>query len=267
MAVITLTSDWRNNDYYVGAVKGKILTYDSSTTIVDINHHIAPFNIMQAAFVLRNCYAEFPANTVHILGVNSVLSSKKPLLIIEKNDQFFLCSDCGFPTLLFPDEEKKVYKYSIKDNEGGTFISLNQFVEIAFKLINGEKPESFAVLSDDYVQQRPLLPTIDSNLINGSVVYIDSYSNAITNITKDIFDRVGKGSPFEIFVQSNHYVIDRISNTYSDVASGELVAFFNSIGVLEIAMVNGPIAQLLNLSTNSVIRIKFSNKKKANQLF
>ena len=267
MAVITLTSDWQTNDYYIGAVKGKILSHDSATAIVDISHQIAPFNIMQAAFILRNCYAEFPDNTVHILGVNSVLSHQKPLLIIEKNSQYFLCSDCGFPTLLFPEEDSKVYKYSIKDQEGGNFISLNIFVEIALKLLEGEKPDSFAQLTDKYVQQRPLLPTIDSNLINGSVVYIDSYSNAITNINKDTFNRVGKGKHFEIFVQSNHYVIDNISKTYSDVASGELVAIFNSVGLLEIAMVNGPIAQLLNLSTNSVIRIKFSDKKKTNQLF
>ena len=78
MAVITLTTDWRNHDYYVGAVKGKIVSRDPSTTIVDISHQVTSFNVMQAAFVLRNCYAEFPEHTVHIMGVNSSIYKFKP---------------------------------------------------------------------------------------------------------------------------------------------------------------------------------------------
>ncbi len=267
MAVITLTTDWRNHDYYVGAVKGKIVSRDPSTTIVDISHQITSFNVMQAAFVLRNCYAEFPEQTVHVMGVNSILTSKRTLLIIEKDKQYFLCSDSGFPDLLFPNEDKKVYRHKVENLSSNTFVSLNVFVDIAFKIINGELPKTFAEETKDYLQQVPLLPTIEKNQINGSVVYIDSFSNAITNINKETFDRVCKGKPFEIYVQSNHYKISEISNSYSDLPTGELVAIFNSAGLLEIAITNGPASELLSLSINSAIRIKISNKVDSNKLF
>lgn len=267
MAVITLTTDWRNHDYYVGAVKGKIVSREPSTNIVDISHQITSFNVMQAAFVLRNCYAEFPENTIHIIGVNSILSAKRTLLIIEKNNQYFLCSDSGFPDLLFPSEEKNVYRFKVEDIAKNTFVSLDVFIEIAFKIIKGELPNIFAEETTDYIKQVPLLPTIDKNLINGSVVYIDSFANAITNINKETFDRVGKGNAFDIFVQSNHYKISKISNSYTDMPTGELVALFNSVGLLEIAITNGPASELLNLSINSAIRIKFSNKADSNKLF
>jgi len=266
MAIITLTSDWRNGDYYVGAVKGKILSYDTSINIVDISHNITAFNVMHAAFILTNCYKEFPDGTIHIIGVNSVLTSKRALLIIEKDKQFFLCSDSGFPGLMFPDEELKVYRFNVKDGTGDTFMSLNLFVEIAFKIIKGNQLGEFANLCTDYEKQFPLLPTIDKNLINGSVVYIDSFSNAICNITRETFEQIGQEKPFEIFVQSNHYTIDKISNTYADVATGELVAIFNSTGLLEIAMVNGPAAELLSLKINSTIRIKFFDRAENNEL-
>ena len=110
MAVITLTSDWRNSDYYIGAVKGKIISKNQSVTIVDINHQVLPFNNMNASFVLRNCYREFPEGTVHIIAVNTILTAKRSLLVIEKNKQFFVCSDSGFPDLLFHEEEKEVYR-------------------------------------------------------------------------------------------------------------------------------------------------------------
>ena len=52
MAIITLTTDWNKSDYYLGAVKGKILSIDATAQIVDISHQIQQFNLMQAAFVL-----------------------------------------------------------------------------------------------------------------------------------------------------------------------------------------------------------------------
>jgi S-adenosylmethionine hydrolase len=187
-------------------------------------------------------------------------------LIIEKENQFILCSDSGFPDLLFPNDDKKVYQHSIDATEGNTFVSLNIFIDIAFKLLDGKKADDLATLTEEYIQQKPYLPTIDSNLINGSVVYIDSYANVITNISKDTFERVGKGKSFEIFIQSNHYKIQSISKTYNDLPTGELVAIFNSMGLLEIAIVNGPIAELLDLSINSVVRVKFLEGKKTNEL-
>lgn len=266
MAVITLTTDWRNHDYYVGAVKGKIVSRDPSTNIIDISHQITTFSIMQAAFVLRNSYNAFPENTVHIVGVNSVLSKKQALLITEKEGQYFLSADNGFPDLIFPSESKSVFQFKVDNEVEETFVSLNIFIDVAFKLIGGEKPEAFAQPIIDYRKQIPILPTIDKNLINGSIAYIDSFSNAITNINRETFERVGNGNAFDIFVQSNHNKISEISKSYTDLPTGELIALFNSAGLLEIAITNGPAAELLNLRINSVVRVKFSDKKNTNQL-
>lgn len=266
MAVFTLTTDWHNSDYYIGAVKGKIISQDVTSVIIDINHQISTYNTMQAAFVLRNCYREFPEKTIHIIGVNSVLSVKRPLLIVEKDKQFFLCSDTGFPDLIFPNQEFKVYKYAAEKGEGDTFGSLDTFVNVGNQLAKGVKPADLGELTTEYLHQVPLRPTIENNLINGSVAYIDSFSNVITNISRETFERVGEGNAFEIFVQSNHYVIKTICNSYLDSPVGELLALFNSSNLLEIAIANGPVAELLNLDVNSTIRVKFKNSKPENQL-
>ncbi|MFN3343282.1 MAG: SAM-dependent chlorinase/fluorinase, partial [Flavobacteriales bacterium] len=44
MAIITLTSDMGDRDFYVAAVKGAILSRLPDCRIVDISHHIAPFD-------------------------------------------------------------------------------------------------------------------------------------------------------------------------------------------------------------------------------
>lgn len=265
MAIITLTTDWNKGDYYVGALKGKILSKDSAVNIVDITHQVQPFNIMQAAFILRNCWFEYPKGTIHIIAVNAALSKRRHLLMIEREDQYFITSDNGIAGLLFGEKPDKVYRV-FDSNKGDSFLSFDKYVETAFKLINGEDLKKIGKPVDDFISQIPLRPVIDKNLINGSVIYIDSFSNAITNISLDTFQKVGGDKPYEIFIQSNHYRIDRLNNTYSDSASGELLALFNSSGLLEIAISNGNVADLLNLSTNSAIRIKFYDEKPAANL-
>jgi len=44
-----------------------------------------------------------------------------------------------------------------------------------------------------YDKQVPMRPVFDENIISGSVIYIDSYQNAITNINRKLFNEVGKG--------------------------------------------------------------------------
>ncbi|MBU2465042.1 MAG: SAM-dependent chlorinase/fluorinase, partial [Bacteroidetes bacterium] len=45
MSIITLTSDWGTSDYYLAAVKGTILAQLPDVSIVDISHHIQPFDV------------------------------------------------------------------------------------------------------------------------------------------------------------------------------------------------------------------------------
>jgi S-adenosylmethionine hydrolase len=92
------------------------------------------------------------------------------------------------------------------------------------------------------------------------VIHIDSYQNAITNISRELFLRVGGGKAFHIFVQSKHYKIDRINKRYNETEEGELLAIFNSSGLLEIAIRNGNAAGLMKLNTNSTIRVEFKEE-------
>jgi S-adenosyl-L-methionine hydrolase (adenosine-forming) len=265
MAIVTLTTDWNRSDYYVGAVKGKLLSRDPSLQIADISHQVQPFNIMQAAFILRNCCFDFPTGTVHLIAVNAALSNKRALLLFELKGHFFISSDNGIVGLLSSEKPKSVYKVRDAMNVSN-FLCLDLFVETVTHVLAGDPFNSFCDPFTEYEEQIPYRPVIDKNLINGSVIYIDSFSNAITNISKDTFDKVRQGKLFEIYIQSNHYKIDRINHTYADSVSGELLALFNSIGLMEIAINNGSAAELLNLGINSAIRVKFYDEKPGSKL-
>jgi len=131
------------------------------------------------------------------------------------------------------------------------------FAPAAAFLASGDKIDDLGSPLNDINRQTPLRATYDEAVIVGSVIYIDSYQNVITNISKELFDKVGRNRRFEILVQSNHYRINKINLTYNETSNGELLAIFNSAQLLEIAINKGNIAELLNLSINSNVRIKF----------
>ncbi|MBU0764442.1 MAG: SAM-dependent chlorinase/fluorinase, partial [Bacteroidetes bacterium] len=106
-----------------------------------------------------------------------------------------------------------------------------------------------------------LLPVIEDATIFGSVVYIDSYQNVVTNITRELFEQVRKNRSFEIIPQNYVYKINKINTAYNQTSEGELLAIFNSLGLLEIAIRNGNAAELMNLDTRSKIRIKFHDNQ------
>ncbi len=259
MTIVTLTTDWNRNDYYVGAIKGKILSQSTRAQVVDISHQVQSYNINQAAFVLRNCFYNFPKGSVHIIGVNTEGSKDMPFLLVEYKKHYFLGADNGIFGLLFSQGPNKIIELK-SPPDLRSFSSFSIFAEAASKLANGDKAESLGKVVKKYQEKIPLRAAIDKSVITGSVIYIDSFRNAITNITMDLFERIGGGRAFEIYPQNNYYIITRLNNFYHETAPGEILALFNSVGLLEIAISKGNAADLLNLSTNSSIRVKFKEK-------
>jgi len=261
MHIITITSDWNDNDYYIASLKGKLLSACPDTTIVDITHRIKPFNTSQAAFVLRNSYHNFPEETIHIIAVNTEPEEGKKLLTARLNNQYFLCADNGIIGLLGTPGPELVVDIDAPEKPGSnSFISLSVFSEIACLLVKGKDMKELGTITESYIKQIPLRPTLEDHTITGSVIYVDSYQNAITNISREFFTHVGKGRAFKIYVQSKHYILEQINDRYNETPPGELLAIFNSVGLLEIAIRNGNAAGLLKLNTSSTIRIEFNNE-------
>jgi hypothetical protein len=259
MSIVTLTSDWNKDDYYSAAVKGKILDRCPGTIVVEITNQVPAFNIAHAAFQLKNACKHFPSATIHIVAVNSEPKDRRSFIALKSKDQYFIGYDNGMFGLLLDEEPQEVV--SIDHKNPGSFPELTVFAEAACEIILTKKLSGLGDKYNQMYKQVPMLPTIDESVINGSVIYIDSYKNAFTNINRELFDQIGKGRPFDIFVQSNHNRISLLNQRYSESSLGEMLALFNSIGLLEIAINGGNAADLLNLSLNSSVRIKFKEAK------
>lgn len=271
MQIITLTTDNGYHDYYVAAIKGRLLQAFPTAHVIDISHGITPFNISEAAFQLRCCFQEFTAGTIHLIGVDSepVFEAQKERYpgILKYKGQYFICNDNGFfGSFLEGDFPEEFYHYTaIKDQpEAWRFTTKNCFIDLAQRIMNKEALSSFATVSNTYRRAFDQKPIIDPLLIRGVVVHIDSFGNLITNITQTDFEGFGPAVPFTIKYQKKEYFIDEISATYNAVSQGERVAIFNSAGRLEIAINRGAnqgfggASQLFGMRIGDPVHIEFT---------
>ena len=120
MPIITLTTDLGTVDHYVSAVKATILRQLDNANIVDISHDVPSFNIIHAAFVLKNVYQEFPAGSIHIIGVNAETNEDSSHLAVYANGHYFVGTDNGIFSLLLdlkPDKIIEITTTRDSDNE------------------------------------------------------------------------------------------------------------------------------------------------------
>ena len=263
MAIITLTSDMGTRDHYVAAVKGAILSQFNEAVIVDISHSIAPFNNMNAAFVLRNAWPEFPKGTIHIIGVNPEADGQTPHVVLRHGGHYFIGADNGIFSLLFDGKPMEIFELTMKlDTDHLAFPTKNIFVKAAIHLAKGGTAEVLGRKVNTVREQINVRPVVMDNTIKGEVIHIDHYGNVITNITKELFSNVVKHRGFRISFGRPMHDIRQIHKTYSDVPHGERVAFFGDSGFLEIAMnkgvtgAGGGAAQLLGLHITDTVRLE-----------
>lgn len=258
MAIITLTTDLGLKDYYVASVKGAILSELPDAKIIDITHNIPSFDLLKTAFVIKNCYADFPEGTIHIIGVNSEVDLNTPHLVIYHNGHYFIGADNGMFSLIFDSDPEKTVELNIsQDTDRITFPTKDIFVKAACHIARGGTMEIIGTLHKKIVEKTHFRAVSENNIIKGMSIYIDHYGNIITNITEKIFKEYGKGRRFSILFRRAEYEIRQISKSYSSVPDGERLALFSSTGFIEIAMNKGNASKLFGIDQGDIIRIEF----------
>jgi len=258
MATITLLTDWGLKDHYIAMVKGKILSQLPGTIIVDVAHNIPPFNLNSASFVLKNSFVHFPQGTYHIVDIFADATIEMPHVVAHYNGHYFVGADNGLFSLIFEKPPEKVIEIDmIQDTDTFTFPTFDIFIKVIKHIEEGKPLEEIGPNRKQLTQRIPLKPVTSDELIKGHVIYIDHYENVITNITRALFYNLGKKRSFNIFFGASRYSVSKISQSYKDVPPGEILAFFNATGHLEISISSGNAAGLLGLRVDDSVRVEF----------
>lgn len=257
MAIITLTTDWGTKDHYLASVKGAILSQIKGATIIDVSHEIAPFDLNEASYILRNVWKNFPEGTIHIVGVNSEASPDHPHILIKEKGQYFIGADNGIFSLLFDETPEEIYELDIiQASNKFTFSTKDVFVQVAKHVLEDNHLNDLGDKLPELTKRMAFQPVSEPNVIKGKIIYIDRYQNVVTNINEALFHKMCGKKKFVILISAGKYKIKKIDASYSDVSEGELIALFGSDHLLEIAQNRGRAAGLLGLQLDDVVRIE-----------
>jgi len=263
--VLTMTTDWGLRDHYVGSFKGQLLSRSPQAHIIDISHEIEQFDILQASYIVKNCFSNFPVGSVHfiVLSANNVQKNSEEVaavLAVKCMDHIFIGNDSGIFSLIFENEPVEIYKLSIDHNSGRANMLL-QLSGLIGNILNGESVKDQGKLQENFKRSYLAQSSFDPEGIRAIVLYIDDFGNAIVNIKEQEFESVRNGREVLIHFRRADFNIKKISKTYEDAIVGEIVAFFNEDGYLEIALNRASAAGLLGIKVMDSIRIQFYDKQ------
>lgn len=252
--VIALLTDFGTSDYFVGAMKGVILSIDETARIVDITHDVRPQDIRAAGFILRSCYREFPGKTIFVTVVDpGVGSDRRPVLAVAAG-YYFIAPDNGLLEFLYGSgEDCRVYEIAdekfYRHPVSRTFHGRDIFAPAAAHLARGIRPAEFGPSVTDFVRGEETRPVkAPDGEIEAEVIHIDRFGNLITNLTRgDLPER------FYLVVGGTR--IDQLQTHFSAAGPGEVFMIFGSAGLLEIAAFQDSARNILKTEVGEGVRI------------
>jgi len=251
--IITLTTDFGAADYYVGVMKGVILSINPDADIVDLTHEIGSYDILEAAFTLAQSYRFFPIDTIHLVVVDPGVGTARRPLLARSQAYRFVAPDNGVLSLIYEREEKVEVRHITADHYflnpvSNTFHGRDVFAPVAAWLSRGIEVEKFGEPIIDYAKfTAPKPKRISENLVKGMALKVDKFGNIVTNITPDDVPQLFAENPPPFKIIINEQEITRLNLSYSMGKPSEVFAIVGSSGFLEICMNRGSAARTLGV--------------------
>src|SRR5690606_28164369 len=132
------------------------------------------------------------------------------------------------------------------------------FAKAACALAKGGKLTDIGDPVEGLESRMLIQPIVNKDSIRGSVIYVDSFQNVITNIDKELFTRVQNNRPFVVYFRRNES-IKNLSWHYNEVPEGEKLCLFGITNHLEIAINKGNASGLLGLEAGDAIHVEFED--------
>ncbi|MBF2007540.1 MAG: SAM-dependent chlorinase/fluorinase [Chlorogloeopsis fritschii C42_A2020_084] len=254
--LLTLLSDFGDRDVYVGVMKGVIAQINPKITVVDLTHQIPPQDIAAGRFCLMDACSYFPAGTVHVAVVDPGVGGKRRAIALQFATGFLVGPDNGLLSGVLSQNpaiaavELTNPHYWRTPQPSSTFHGRDIFAPVGAYLASGVplkelgreiNPETLARLEIGKI-------SLEKNNITGSIQYIDTFGNLVTNIPASYV----QGKTWS--VQVGEKIINGCS-TYGDVEIGEAIALVGSHDWVEIAINCGNARVQLQMNLGDTVQV------------
>ena len=238
--IITLLTDFGTEDYFVGAMKGVILTRSPEAVIVDVTHAIPSQDVRAGAFILSAVYHNFPAGSIHLAVVDPGVGSDRRPVLIEAADYLFVGPDNGLFSLVLDRVPAAKVRHVTNTNyflpdRSSTFHGRDIFAPVAAALAQGVRPGELGPIIQDPVRfGSSECELLADGTIVGRVIHIDHFGNCVTNFAWKQLQHLLITKPFCLRVKEHE--IQKLLRYYSEATTQLPFVIVGSAGFLEISI-------------------------------
>ncbi len=266
--LITLTTDFGLKDPFAGLIKGVILGINADAGIIDITHNIQRHNIFEASQVIAMSYKYFPLGTIHLVVVDPGVGGQRRPLMVAAGKHFFIGPDNGVFSSIYERSGTDYYRvlhltssHYFLPVSGSTFHGRDVFAPVAAWLSRGIDHNKFGEPIEDYEKiPLPKVTLTDNSTLTGSIVSIDNFGNAISNITRDDMAKLTpevSGDNFRITFNNNKL---SVADYYAQAEGAGLSAVINSFGHLELFLYKDSAAEKFGIKTGDSVVLSLKKR-------
>jgi S-adenosylmethionine hydrolase len=237
-----------------------VLRIVPNATIIDINHHVVPFDVLDGALTIASAYRYFPPRTVHVVVVDPSVGTERRPILVSADQQYFVAPDNGVLSLIYEREEAILARHITAEHYflnpvSSTFHGRDVFAPVAAWLAKSFQTEAFGEEITDYV--RFTLPRAKASgaALKGVVLRVDAFGNLVTNFTaEDLPQAMSTDGKIRLHVGGKQ--IETLAQTFAEGAAGEPLAVMGSSGLLEIAVNKGHAARALGVNRGAEVLLE-----------
>ena len=259
--IVTLTTDFGLNDHFIGTMKGVILNIAPDAEIVDINHAVQAFDVLDGALTIAQSYSYFPSGTIHVVVVDPGVGTARRPILLSTEKYYFVAPDNGVLSLVYSHEERIRVRHITGEHYflqpvSSTFHGRDVFAPVAGWLAKGVDGAKFGDEISDYVRfNAPKPKPVDGHTLRGVVLKVDRFGNLITNFTPQDVPMLFQATPPSFKIVVGKREITALHQSYSEGEPNELFGILGSMGYLEIAANRAAAAQLAGSGKGSEVTI------------
>jgi S-adenosylmethionine hydrolase len=244
MSQVAILTDFGISDNYNGVMEAVIRKINPNVSITYITPNASNFNVISGAYLLFTSYKYFRKNTIFLTVIDPGVGTTRKAIIIKTKNYYFVGPDNGvlFPAA-FNDSILNIIeitneKLFLSKEISRTFHGRDIFAASAAFLSLGIDLEIFGNKLDiNKIEKIEFNYIKENNFICGNIIYIDHFGNVATSI------REQPTNLKNILINSNKFNVKNV-NTFGEGKKGELLAYKNGYGFLEIGINMGNASEL-----------------------
>ncbi len=219
---IFLFTDFGVADIYVGQVKAVLQQQAPGVAVIDLLHEAPAFDVRASAHLLAACAAQIPHGSVTLAVVDPGVGGTRGAVALNADERWFAGPDNGLLSVLAARARVCANWRIIWQPEqlSESFHGRDLFAPVVAAIARGEFPAGKATPT-------ARLGVEFGGTDLGEIIYVDHYGNAFTGLR-------AQGLPRDTRIVVGGKWFDH-ARVFSEVSTGDVFWYENSLGLVEIA--------------------------------